>query len=90
MSDKEKALDALQTIINLAACHTLGKITDEILKQSEVIQRVLNQMPTQPLYTSEIHLICHYAPGRSIPLSEAQAWYTSGDQNCQSCGERCQ
>ena len=88
MSDKEKALDALRTIINLTSCHMSAHTNDRVIALSETIHRALRKLPEQPL-TSEVHLICHYAPGRSIPLSEAKAWYSSGDQNCQSCGDRC-
>ena len=88
MSDKEKALDALQTIINLTTCHPMSTVNDEIIKQSGIIERVLAKIPdTAPI--DEIHIICHYTPGRSVPIPEARAWYASGDQNCQSCGGRC-
>ena len=88
MSDKEKALDALQIIINLTSCHTMSAVNDEIIKLSEIIKRALAKVPEQPS-TDEIYIICHYMPGRSVPIPEAQAWYSSGDQNCQNCGGRC-
>lgn len=85
MSDKEKALDALQAIINLTTRHTMSAVNDEIIAHSGVIERALRQ----PLVTSE-QITCYYTPGRSVPTTEAAAWYASGDQNCQSCGGRCQ
>lgn len=89
MSDREKALDALQEILHVAGGVMPSHANKFIIDQSETIRKALSKLPEAPL-TSEIHLICHYAPGRSIPLSEAKAWYSSGDQNCQSCGDRCQ
>lgn len=88
MSDKEKALDALQQIINLTTCHTMSAVNDEVIKQSEIIKKALAKVPLEPI-TSEVHIICHYTPGRSVPIPEAKAWHSPGDQNCLSCGGRC-
>ena len=89
MPDKMQALDALQTIINLTSCHTISRVNDEVIACSEVIEKALGGLPEQPI-TSEVHIVCYYGSVHSIPLSEARAWYASGDQNCQSCGGRCQ
>ena len=89
MSDKEKALDALQRILHVASSLMPTHANNEIIAQSEVIRRALNKVPEQSL-TSEIYIVCHYTPGRSVPIPEARAWYASGDRNCQSCGGRCQ
>jgi hypothetical protein len=86
MSNKGEALDALQTIINLAACHTLAKITDEIIKQSETIRQALNGLPEISIGGERVS--CFYAgmPGHSIPIEDARAQFSSCDSVCGQCG----
>lgn len=86
MSDKEKALDALQIMINLAACHTLGKVTDEIIEQSETVQRALKQLPEALI--GGVRVSCFYSgmPGHSVPIEDAQAQYKPCDSVCGQCG----
>ena len=89
MSDKEKALDALQEIINLTSCHTMSKVNDEIIAQSEIIKKALSRVPDIPV-DEGIYVSCYYASisGRTVPISEAKVWYTTLDSVCQQC-ERC-
>ena len=89
MSNKGKALDALQTIVNLAACHTLAKVTDEIIEQSETIRRALNQLPELSIGGERVS--CFYAgmPSHSVPIEEARTQYKPCDSVCGQCG-RCQ
>ena len=90
MSDKEAALDALQTIINLSACHTMSKVNDKIIAESEIIKSALGKIPAE-LITDEVRVSCYYIGmvGHSVSISEARGQYKSGDQMCQSCGGRC-
>ena len=89
MSDKEKALDALQIIINLTSCHTMDTVNNAIIEQSDVIAKALAKIPAEPI-TSEIYITCYYIgmTGYSVPISTARVQYKPGDQMCDSC-ERC-
>ena len=86
MSDKEKALDALQVIINLSACHTMTAVNNEIIKQSETIRRALNA----PIISEE-RVSCFYSgmPGHAVSLEEARKQHNYCDPTCVACG-RCQ
>lgn len=88
MSDKEKALDALQVIINLTACHTMSKVNDEVIAQSETIKKALNKLPEQSLVEERVSCFYSGMTCHSVPVSEAKKEYKPGDQMCQSCG-RC-
>ena len=90
MSDKEKALDALQVIINLSACHNMTTVNNEIIKQSEIIKRAVSKIPDEPTTEGE-RVSCFYIgmPGHSVPVSAAQEQYNACDSTCAACG-RCQ
>ena len=86
MSSKGEALDALQTIINLASCHTLAKVTDEIIKQSETVQRALNQLPEARIEGERVS--CFYAgmPRHSVAIEDARTQYKPCGSVCGQCG----
>ena len=83
---KEKALDALQTIINLTNCHTSSRVNNKIIAASEVISSALNKLPEPRESVS-----CFYSgmPGHAVPLATAQEQYNACDSTCAACG-RCQ
>ena len=91
MSNTEKALGALQTIINLTSCHTASKVNDEVISLSETIRQVLAAQHTDTV-AGGLRVSCFYAgmPGQTVPVSEAQGQYNACDQMCQNCGGRCQ
>ena len=88
MPDKEKALDALQKIIELTSCHTASKVNDKVIKLSETVQRALVKVTEE---TNELSVSCYYAdmPGHAIPIAEAERNYNECDSVCAQC-RRCQ
>ena len=89
MSDKEKALDALQEIIHISSSLLPPHANNEVLAQSETIRRVLHALPEQQ--PAEERISCYYMgmPGHSVPLADARRRFNSCDAICASCG-RCQ
>ena len=89
MSDKNKALIALQGIIDLTSCHTSSKVNDAIIGLSETVRLVLDKLPEYK--TGGEQLSCFYSgmPGHSIPIETAQEQYNACDPTCAACG-RCQ
>ena len=84
MSDKEKALDALQVILNLSACHNMSKVNNEVIARSEIIKKALNKLPEKSIEGERIS--CFYIPGRSVAIEDAQTQFNSCDAVCASCG----
>ena len=89
MSNREKALDALQGIIDLTSCHTSSKVNDTVIELSETISRALDKSPEQ--YLGGECVSCFYSgmPGHSIPIETAREQYNACDSTCAACG-RCQ
>ncbi len=89
MSNKEKALIALQGIIDLTSCHTMPKVNDAVVGFSEVISQALNKLPDQ--YFASECVSCFYSgmPGHSVPIETAREQYNACDSTCAACG-RCQ
>jgi hypothetical protein len=87
MSDKGAALDALQTIINTAACYLSSKVTADIIKQSETIRQALNRLPELNI-DPDRRVMCVQAgiPEHTILATIAKRWYDVRDQDCAACG----
>lgn len=89
MSDKEKALVALQGIIDLTSCHMSSKVNGVVIELTETIRQTLNKLPEQ--YLGGECVSCFYSgmPGHSVPIETAREQYNACDSTCAACG-RCQ
>lgn len=86
MSNKEKALDALQQILHISGSLMPTHANNEIIGLSESIRSALGRIPEQPI--TEVHISCFYTSdrGASVPISKAQDYYNQYDKICSQCG----